>query len=392
MMIRHFKSESWWNPSIVEALIKDIVLTDLRRLRPGETAMGTDPQLDSLERLQVASTVATFFQMHHVGIEDNLLTTPQLDEWIEIVCASLEVHDRHIGFTTSGSTGEPTTHIHQVGCLEQEAAFWQTIIGSEHAVRGVVPRHHIYGFLFTVLLPRQLGVQYIDARQMIPGRLAASMGKNSVLVAYPNYWQLIARNSVRFPEGTIGVTSTAPCPEELAHHLTEKNISRLIQIYGSSETGGIGWRETPDTPYQLIPYWCVKDDMLELMRPGEMSLCVSLPDAVSWVKDRFFHLKGRKDSAVQVGGINVYPARISQKIEEMPEVLQARVRLMRPDEGERLKAFIVPADPNCDLRHLSELLKEYVNQALEGPARPRAFTFGHKLPTGELGKEIDWII
>ncbi len=44
---------------------------------------------------------------------------------------------------------------------------------------------------------------------------------------------------------------------------------------------------------------------------------------------------------MQVAGINLYPERIAGIIREYPGVAEAEVRLMRPDEGDRLKAFIV---------------------------------------------------
>ena len=67
----------------------------------------------------------------------------------------------------------------------------------------------------------------------------------------------------------------------------------------------------------------------------------------------------------------------------------AAVRLMRPDEGRRLKAFIV-ADDGWDEDDLRSDLEAWIGQALDPAARACALTFGHRLPTSDLGKTADW--
>jgi acyl-coenzyme A synthetase/AMP-(fatty) acid ligase len=71
---------------------------------------------------------------------------------------------------------------------------------------------------------------------------------------------------------------------------------------------------------------------------------VTLMDAVAREGDRRFTLAGRRDGAVQIGGHNVHPARIAERLRTHPLVADAVVRPMRPDEGTRLKAFIVLAE------------------------------------------------
>jgi acyl-coenzyme A synthetase/AMP-(fatty) acid ligase len=63
---------------------------------------------------------------------------------------------------------------------------------------------------------------------------------------------------------------------------------------------------------------------------------------------------------------------------------------MQPAEGNRVKAFIVPALPDLDLDEMRRELDLWVAATLTAPERPRAFTFGSALPVDPLGKSIDW--
>jgi acyl-coenzyme A synthetase/AMP-(fatty) acid ligase len=100
---------------------------------------------------------------------------------------------------------------------------------------------------------------------------------------------------------------------------------------------------------------------------------------------------GRRDDAVQVGGMNVFPARVAHVLMLHPHVREAAVRLMRPDEGQRLKAFVV-AQPGTDVDALRAALPAWAAERLATPERPAAWTFGPRLPRQASGKCADWII
>ncbi|HEX8884896.1 MAG TPA: hypothetical protein VF797_10435, partial [Noviherbaspirillum sp.] len=112
----------------------------------------------------------------------------------------------------------------------------------------------------------------------------------------------------------------------------------------------------------------------------------------AWQADRHFQPAGRVDHAVQVGGVNVFPQRVQRCLLLHPKVAEATVRLMRPDEGNRLKAFIVPRDPGADLSGLAHELAGWTRQRLGTAEQPRNFSFGHSLPIDQKGKQADWIM
>jgi acyl-coenzyme A synthetase/AMP-(fatty) acid ligase len=97
----------------------------------------------------------------------------------------------------------------------------------------------------------------------------------------------------------------------------------------------------------------------------------------------------RRDGAVQIGGVNVYPEFLRAVLKTHPSVADAAVRPMRPEEGDRLKAFIVP---KRDVRPavLRGELETWLQQRVSPMEMPRAFSFGPRLPTDDRGKPGDW--
>ena len=120
-----------------------------------------------------------------------------------------------------------------------------------------------------------------------------------------------------------------------------------------------------------------------------------LQDVLEWLPDRHrhrhFRLAGRRDEAVQVAGVNVFPARVRAVLLEHPLVEACAVRRMSAGEGERLKAFIVPRAGAAANALLPEL-EAWARERLSALECPRGWTFGDRLPVDERGKPADWSI
>jgi 4-coumarate--CoA ligase len=166
-------------------------------------------------------------------------------------------------------------------------------------------------------------------------------------------------------------------------------------VYGSSETAGVGWRNGADEDYRLFSYWQQADDPAVLVRRSAdgRQATSALQDKLAWSGPDRFRPLGRLDHAVQVGGTNVFPGYVADVLRMHPAVEDAAVRLMRPDEGVRLKAFViarggVPADSAA----LRAELSAWIAARLSTPECPAAYSFGPALPRQASGKPTDWII
>lgn len=398
----------WWTarPALLR-FVADLVAAELAALRHDplvqpdgwaeSLSLERDLGMDSLEFMQVAGALSSALQMHHSGVEDYLLARRTLGDWIDIAAVALGQHDGGLTFSSSGSTGQPKRCAHALDRLEQEAGALAMLFPGRRRVLAAVPSHHIYGFLFTQLLPRHLGLgpeRVTGSRQHLPAALARLAAPGDLVIGHPQFWQAALEGGATFAADVVGVCSTAPCPDPVAEAAQRCGLAALVQVYGSSETGGLGWRASHHDDYSLMPYLergDAPDGGIVRVLPDGGTEALQVQDALSWSGPRSFSVGARRDGAVQVGGINVFPARVREALLEHPEVLDCAVRLMRPDEGMRLKAFIVRHGADIgDEQDFLRRLRAWVDLRLAPPERPKAFKVGTRLPRGAMGKPADW--
>lgn len=346
---------------------------------------------DSLELLWLAAAVNETFHLHEAALDDDLSGASTFGGWLDCVEAAWASGVASITFSTSGSTGRPKRCVHAAETLQAETAFLADLFRGRRRIVSLVPAHHIYGFLFTAMLPDRLGIERLDAANLGVGHLSRELAPGDLVVTFPERWHWLERSLRSWPEDVEGVVSTAPCPPELIAALCERGLATMTEVYGSSETAGLGVRRRPESSYRLMPRWRFAEpfdpEAPEVLdRTGER---VTLPDRIVRHGRDGFELAGRRDGAVQVGGVNVFPEHVAALLRSRPNVRDAAVRLMRPEEGTRIKAFVVPK-PGIDAVQLRADLRTWIEAELPAAERPIAITFGSELPTGPMGKPFDW--
>lgn len=411
-----FDTPQWWQRhTSVERVVRDLVAFELAQARPGRALppqpwpadldFVADLGADSLDLMGAATALGDLLGFARSGMTDALLGRPLLASWVEAARTSLARHDAELVFRTSGSSGSPKRCPHALASLWREVGELERLVPGRCRILSAVPAHHIYGFLFTVLLPRAFHeeVPVIDLRAESPASLAARLEPGDLVVAHPDYWARVAAPGHGFAPDVTGVTSTAPCPDAVAQDLAAAGL-RLLQVYGSSETAGVGWRDAAGEPYRLLPYWrrTDLDNTLERESVGNSAAGASgadcglerhaLQDRLVWSGPERFIPNGRIDNAVQVGGTNVFPAYVAEVLAMHPQVRACAVRPMRADEGRRLKAFVVPGVPGQDIPQLRSVLIDWVGERLSPAECPAAYSFGPALPRQPNGKLTDWII
>lgn len=351
---------------------------------------------DSLELLSLATRVAKFFNIYDSGLEDYLLRFKTLGEWAELVVAARLRGSEHLTFATSGSTGTPKHCLQHWHTLLDEASYLADCLGRgcqqpAQRIIALSPCHHIYGFIFSVLLPLELQIPVIRGPQAMAMVNQRRLQAGDLIIGFPFIWRQLSRDGARFPPGITAITSTGPCDAAVIRQLRSQGIERMLEVYGSSETAGVGLRSDPDGYFALLPRW-QRGHSPDTLRDAGSATDYELSDQLQWLDQAHFRPTGRRDEAVQVGGINVFPLSISERLQALPEVAAAVVRLMSAHEGERLKAFIVPAEGHQGGEQLETLLHAWCTQNLPAAERPKAFTFGLALPQNHLGKHSDWPI
>jgi len=380
--------------SAVHRIVCAVVAAEFRRQRgtdhpdaakgdwPASTPIGDNGLgLDSVEQLGALGALAVAFDL-----DDSLLSDdpPQMvGAWVDWVMHAHVEGNGRITVATSGSTGSPRPCVHDVVDMIDEAAFLATQFTGRRRVVALVPAHHLYGMIGTALLPDALGVPVVVRAIGAPLRLAAS----DLVIAVPEQWQAFVRIVRRFPEDVIGVSSAGFLNDSVAAGLLAAGLTRLVDVYSSSETGGIAMRDVPANGYDLLPRWRLSEhgdeDWRLVDRHGRF---YDLPDFVERIGDSTLRPIGRRDGAVQVGGRNVWPERVANSLRTVDGVADVAVRLHAHG---RLKAFVVPK-PDHDPVQLSARIEHFMVIRLADQERPKGFRFGPALPRNAMGKLEDW--
>ncbi|RZL72625.1 MAG: acyl-CoA synthetase [Sphingomonas sp.] len=304
-------------------------------------------------------------------------------DWVNWVMHAHVAGDGRMTVATSGSTGSPRPCVHDIADLIDEAAFLATQSTGRRRVVALVPAHHLYGIIWTALLPDALGVPVVVRAIGTPLGLTAG----DLVVAVPEQWQALVRMVRRFPEDVVGVSSAGCLDDSVAAGLLAAGLTRLVDIYGASETGGIAMRDVPAKGYDLLPRWQISPhgsaDWRLVDRYGRF---YDLPDYVERIGDRALRPVGRRDGAVQVGGHNVWLERVADILRMVDGVADVAVRL---HANGRLKAFVVPY-PNRDPAQLLAQIEPVMVTRLADHERPKSFCLGPALPRNAMGKLEDW--
>ena len=278
--------------------------------------------LDSIELMDLSAEVMQLFQLDDTPIGDGLLIERSLDGW----CRRVSRHAAGQGLTlrTSGTTGDPKGIEHSLAQLRDEADFFAAQIPFERVI-AMVPCHHIYGLIWTRLLPETAKVEVLSLNQSLP-LVRTGLEPGDLVVASPTWWSYLLKIGARLSPCVVGVSSTEPMPQAMKRELYAAGLQDLYEIYGSSETGGIGYRHGDAQRYQLLPRWDWQDGPRPCLIQRVDGHEYPALDRLTFANRREFSVGPRLDGQVQICGNNVDPHAISARLGAYPGVVRACVR------------------------------------------------------------------
>lgn len=271
--------------------------------------------------------------------------------------------DAAITLFTSGSTGAPEAIAKRLAQLDAETGALQAAFGAQlpHDVRllTTVSHQHIYGLLFCVLWPLAAGRALPHARlafhEEIVATCSASAAVPTALVTSPAHLR-------RMPEALDWAAARAvvravfssggPLPPAAADDALRHLGQSPIEVFGSSETGGIAWRQRArqQDRWTALPgvAWRLQDGFLAVRSahlPAHLPdhgwhVCADLAHADG---EHGFVLAGRADRVAKIEEKRVSLTAIEQALAASPLVQEARVVLIDLDVGARVAAAVVPS-------------------------------------------------
>ncbi len=306
---------------------------------------------------------------------------------------------------TSGSTGEPKAipkQLHQldaeVGSLEQ---LWGDQLG--HAqILGTVSHQHIYGLLFRVLWPLCAGrTSHGEILPTVDSLLTrAGACERAAWVSSPAHLRRLEDTAPWSQADSKLVAifcSGGPLPAESAAHCDELSGLWPIEVFGSSESGGIAWRTQYEgnrlwTPLPGVETATSDDGRLQLRSPHlPDQQWLEMDDAVNHEHNGRFTLGPRLDRIVKVEGKRLSLPELEQRLEVHEWISENRALLLRR-RRETVAVVAVPTDSGH--KALAELgrhgfarhLREGLQPHFEAVTLPRLWRFVDQLPVNNQGK------
>lgn len=297
---------------------------------------------------------------------------------------------------TGGSTGAPRLWPKSPLNLLGEALFQARHhgIGPVDIILATISPLHIYGLLFSVLVPLVASATVVPETPVFPAEIADAVDRSgaTVLVSVPVHFRALAAGSAFGGSLRMAFSSAGALAPEDGASFTRRTRAPVVEVYGSTETGGIATRcraagETAYTPFPVID-WRVDDARLSVR---SVFLSATLPtddhgyfktaDRVTPSGPRAFVLGGRTDGVVKVGGKRVDLYAVHEALMAAPGVVNACVLALPTGSGRE-----------TDIAALVETTREraeimaHLARALEPQEIPRRLQTTERMPMTEAGK------
>ncbi|WP_095056448.1 acyl-CoA synthetase family protein [Pseudomonas sp. Irchel s3f7] len=315
--------------------------------------------------------------------------------------AALDLDHCRLNLCTSGSSGEPKRIeknlrqlANEVDALEQ---LWGTDLGPA-CIIGSVATQHIYGLLFRVLWPLCAGRPFVRRQLAFPEDLQRASREHPAFawVASPALLKRMGDN-LDWPALSAVrrvFSSGGALPAEAAQSLHERLGQWPTEIFGSSETGGIAWRQASELwrPFTDVVLGQDSDGALLIASPylphGHVE---HTADSARVAADGRFELLGRLDRIVKLEEKRISLPMLEQALMTHAWVAEARLGVVQ-EKRASLGALLVLTETglhalrNQGRRTLTEQLRQHLSLHCEALALPRRWRLLRQLPLNAQGK------
>lgn len=318
-----------------------------------------------------------------------------------LAAAELDLDRCQLSLCTSGSSGEPKRidkslrqMANEVEALEQ---LWGSGLGDACLIASVAAQH-IYGLLFRVLWPLCAGRCFIRQQLAFPEDMqrASRQHASFAWVASPALLKRMTDNldwPALSPVRRV-FSSGGALPADAAQALHQRLGQWPTEILGSSETGGIAWRQGPNLwqPFSDVQLSQSEDGALRIasayLPTGHVE---QTADAARIEADGRFELLGRLDRIVKLEEKRISLPMLELALVKHDWVLEARLGVVN-EQRASLGALLVLSDSGLfalrehGRRALTQHLRQHLSQHCEALALPRRWRLLRQLPLNSQGK------
>ncbi|WP_022933107.1 AMP-binding protein [Treponema bryantii] len=304
---------------------------------------------------------------------------------------------------TSGSTGKPKAVPQRMKEFEEDNAFIISKWGQEFTERKLittVSQHHIYGFLFGISLPFTLGTPFRRHRVEFPEEFEKLTDVSYILIATPAFLKRTVEVEEKLDMKKVWIfTSGGAVSPELALQ-TEKVFGFCpLEVYGSTETSGIAYRQQNKdklvwTPFDNAKIWLGDDGCIRIISPYiKNPEGFATADLAEIYEDGRFILKGRSDSIVKIEEKRISMTEVEARLMESGLVEDVKVVALSNDVRQYLAAAVVlnakgrEQFKDTEKFMINRWFHDFLMKYFENVVIPKKWRFMDKLPTDVQGKK-----
>ena len=315
--------------------------------------------------------------------------------------APLDLDACQLSLCTSGSSGAPKRIDKSLRQIANEVQALQALWGAElgdACVIASVAAQHIYGLLFRVLWPLCAGRPFVRRQLAFPEDMQRASREHPafVWIASPALLKRTADNLdwAALSQVRRVFSSGGALPADAAAALFERLGQWPTEILGSSETGGIAWRQgqTLWQPFADVQLSQGEDGALRIasayLPVGHVE---HTADAARIEADGRFTLLGRLDRIVKLEEKRISLPMLEQALVSHDWVADARLGVVNENRAS-LGALLVLSDSGLfalrehGRRALTHALRQHLSQHCEALALPRRWRLLRQLPFNSQGK------
>ncbi|MEZ8302997.1 AMP-binding protein [Vibrio splendidus] len=316
--------------------------------------------------------------------------------------ATMDLAAFQLTLFTSGSSGTPKAIDKTLEHLDIEIAQldknWGDLLKGNR-VHSTVSHQHIYGLLFRVLWPLCSGVPFARHNLEYPEQILSHANKQSVLISSPALLKRL-KHETKSAQLAGVFSSGGPLPTESAHQSRSLLGHLPIEVFGSTETGGIAFRqqESAQTPWQLFD--CIEaslnsENCIKLLSPYiDKNNWYQTADECEMVSSNQFILKGRTDRVIKIEEKRVSLVEVEKRLEQLPWISECVVIPFEEPERLILASVLVLSDQGqAKLATMSKgkfwlMLRSELRKWLEPIAIPRKYRVVDEIPLNSQGKRL----
>ena len=305
-------------------------------------------------------------------------------------------------YFTSGSTGESTAALKTKKNIENEIKALSTLFKKYNIKRVIVtvPFIHIYGSLTGLFYPYFNDIDIILKEHFLPNDLLDICTDNSLVVTTPLYIKALNKiSSTKDLSKSIFLSSTAPLDAKEAKHFNEKFSCPVMQLFGSTETGGIAYKFNDDilwTPLENVEIHTNKKNELKVKSPfvskvllgKEFSNTNGEIQTFDFIEkdEEKFKLIGRSSQILKIAGKRYSTIQIENILEKQEHIQKALVYVKNDRETLRGEILDITLETQKIFKPLE--IKKILQNNLSNLKFSMDLKCVDKIPTSSVGKKL----